>query len=205
MLYEVRTYTFAPGNLAEFERGFAEAIPHRTQYSRLGAFWRSELGALNQAIHVWPYDDLAQRQAVRVATAADPHWPPTHNAVLLNMESEICVPAPFMRDLDRDQELGKIYEMRTYTYRPGSIPKVIDRWAAAIEHREKYSPLAACWYTDIGALNRWTHIWPYESLEARDRIRAEAFKDPNWPPNTREFLVSQESRILTPAPFSPLR
>ena len=205
MLYEVRTYTFAPGDLAEFERGFAEALPYRTQYSRLGAFWRSELGALNQAIHVWPYDDLAQRQAVRAAAASDPHWPPTHTAVLLNMESEICVGAPFMRDLDRDQELGNIYEMRTYTYRPLSIPAVIDRWAAAIVHREKYSPLAACWYTEIGALNRWTHIWPYESLEARDRIRVEAFKDPNWPPATREFLVSQETRILTPAPFSPLR
>ncbi len=110
-----------------------------------------------------------------------------------------------MRDLDRDQELGNIYEMRTYTYRPLSIPAVIDRWAAAIVHREKYSPLAACWYTEIGALNRWTHISPYESLEARDQIRAEAFKDPNWPPATREFLVSQETRILTPAPFSPLR
>ena len=89
MLYEVRTYTFAPGDLAEFERGFAEALPYRTRYSRLGAFWRSELGSLNQAIHVWPYEDLAQRQAVRAAAAADPHWPPTHTAVSLNMESEI--------------------------------------------------------------------------------------------------------------------
>ena len=205
MLYEVRTYTFAPGDLAEFERGFAEALPRRLPYSRLGAFWRSELGALNQAIHVWPYDDLAQRQAVRTAAAANPHWPPAHKAVVLHMESEICVGAPFMRDWDRDQELGNIYEMRTYTLRPRSIPEMIDRWAAAIGHREKYSPLAACWYTDIGTLNRWTHIWPYESLEARDRIRAEARKDPNWPPATREIVVSQESRILTPAPFSPLR
>ena len=205
MLYEVRTYTFAAGHLAEFERGFAESLPYRRQYSRLGAFWRSELGALNQAIHVWPYDDLAQRQAVRAASAADPHWPPKHKAEILNMQSEICVGAPFMRDLDRDRELGNIYELRTYTYRPGTIPEVIDRWTTAIEHRERYSPLAACWYTEVGALNRWTHIWPYESFAARDQIRAAALKDPNWPPATREFLVSQESKILTPSPFSPLR
>ena len=85
---------------------------------------------------------------------------PRTRPVVLHMESEICVGAPFMRDWDRDQELGNIYEMRTYTLRPRSIPEMIDRWAAAIGHREKYSPLAACWYTDIGTLNRWTHIWP---------------------------------------------
>ena len=205
MLYEIRTYTFVVGELAEFERGFAEALPHRTKHSPLGAFWRSEFGALNQAIHVWSYDDLAHRQEARAVAAQDPNWPPKHEATLLNMESEICVPAPFMRDWDGVQELGRVYEMRTYTYRPGTIPAVIDRGADAIAHRERYSPLAACWYTEIGALNRWTHLWPYQSLAERDRIRADAFKDPHWPPATREFLLSQETRILTPAPFSPMR
>jgi hypothetical protein len=205
MLYEVRTYTFAPGQLAEFERGFAEALPHRLQYSPLGAFWRSEFGTLNQAVHVWPYRDLAHRTEARAAAAGDPNWPPRHSATLLDMQSEIVTPAPFMREWDGEQELGAVYEMRTYTYRPGTIPAVIERWSEAIAHREKYSPLAACWYTEIGALNRWTHVWPYASLADRDRVRAEAFQDPHWPPATREFLLSQESRILTPAAFSPLR
>ncbi len=205
MLYEVRTYTFAPGDLPEFERGFAEALPARVKYSPLGAFWRSEFGALNQAIHVWPYDDYAQRQEARAAAAQDPNWPPRHEAKLLRMESEICVGAPFMRDWSGEQELGAVYEMRTYTYQPGTIPTVIERWSEAIVHREKFSPLVAAWYTDVGLLNRWTHIWPYASLAERDEVRAASFEDPHWPPDTREFLLSMESRILTPAPFSPLR
>ena len=40
MIYEMRTYTFAPGNVAEFERGFGEAIPHRSKYSRWAPFGR---------------------------------------------------------------------------------------------------------------------------------------------------------------------
>ena len=28
--------------------------------------------------------------------------------------------------------------------------------------------------------------------------------DPNWPPNSREFLVRQENKLLVPASFSPL-
>ena len=205
MLYEVRTYTLAPGDVAEFERGFGEAIPHRVKYSPLGAFWRSEFGALNQVVHVWPYEDLGQRDKARADAMKDPNWPPKHNATLIDLQAEICVGAPFMTDLGPVRELGNVYEMRTYTYRPGAMGKVLDIWAEAIPHREKYSPLGACWYTEIGALNRFTHIWPYESLAERNRIRAEAVKDPHWPPPTQEFLVSQEARILTPAPFSPLR
>ena len=91
---------------------------------------------LNQVIHVWPYDDLRHRQEARAAAAKDPNWPPKHDATLLNMESEICIGAPFMRDLGEEQELGSIYEMRTYTYRPGSMPTVIERWAERIGRLE---------------------------------------------------------------------
>ena len=56
MIYEVRTYSIKPGGVAEFERRFGEALPHRTKYSPLGAFWHTEIGPLNEVIHVWPYE-----------------------------------------------------------------------------------------------------------------------------------------------------
>src|SRR5438309_10947136 len=62
---------------------------------------------------------------------------------------------------------GNVYEMRTYTYAPGDIPKVLDAWGKAIEAREKFSPLAACWTSELGALNRFTHIWVYKDLNER--------------------------------------
>src|SRR5262244_4543547 len=71
MLYEVRTYTLRPGTLAEFEERFAKRLPLREKHSKLGAFWHTEFGPLNQAIHVYPYDDLQQRTAVRAALARD--------------------------------------------------------------------------------------------------------------------------------------
>src|ERR1700732_1936427 len=71
MLYEVRTYTLRPGTLAEFEERFAKRLPLREKHSKLGAFWHSEFGPLNQVIHVYPYDDLRQRTSVRAAMAQD--------------------------------------------------------------------------------------------------------------------------------------
>ena len=71
MLYEVRTYTLHPGNVAEFEERFAKRLPLREKHSKLGAFWHTEFGPLNQVIHVYPYEDLQQRTAVRAAMAQD--------------------------------------------------------------------------------------------------------------------------------------
>ena len=204
MIYEVRTYMLKPGTVVECEKRFAEALPHRGKISPLGAFWRTELGPLNQIIHVWPYENLKQRTDLRAQAAKDPHWPPKIMDLIETMESEIFIPAPFMQPLGKRQ-LGQVYEMRTYLYQPGTMPEVLTRWAEAIPQRVQLSPLAACWYSEIGELNTFVHIWPYQDFEQRDRIRAEAMKLPQWPPKTREFLVKQTTKILIPASFSPMQ
>ncbi len=203
MIYEVRTYTLKPGGTAQFEANFAEALPHRVKYSPLGAFWHTDIGPLNQVIHVWPYEDLDERTRIREEAAKDPNWPPRSDGLILNMESEIFIPADFMRPMG-DRALGNVYEMRSYTYQPGTMGEVLKRWAAAVPHREEYSPLAAGMYTELGGLNKWVHIWPYKDLEERNQIREEASKNEHWPPPTREFLVKQENKIMMPAAFSPM-
>src|SRR5213594_773517 len=148
MIYEVRTYTLRPGGaVAEFEERFAKRLPLREKHSKLGAFWHTEFGPLNQVIHVYPYDDLNQRTAVRAALAQDTARAqlPGGRDLVVAQETEIMTPAPFMHPLgSRDYGTGNVYEMRTYTFAPGDIPKVLDGWAKAIEAREKFSPLAAC-------------------------------------------------------------
>ena len=96
-----------------------------------------------------------------------------------------------------------IYEFRTYDLKPGSVPETIKRFGEGYEHRKKYSELAAFWYTEIGPLNRIIHVWPYADAGERERIRAEAQAEPNWPPNLGEFLVTMHSEIFIPFPFSP--
>ena len=116
MIYEVRTYTLRPGTVAEFEERYAKRLPLREKHSKLGAFWRTEVGPLNQVIHVYPYDDLAQRTAVREALAKDTARAqiPGGGEFIAAQEAEIMFPAPFMRPLgSRDYGTGNVYEMRT--------------------------------------------------------------------------------------------
>ena len=205
MIYEVRTYTLQPGSVAQFEENFAKALPAREKYSKLGAFWHTDIGPLNQVIHVWPYESVDERNAIRAEASQDPDWPPKNPPEMyVTLSSDIYIPAPFMRPMGGGQELGNIYEMRIYTYKNGSMPEVLKRWGAAIPHREEYSPCAAAMYSDLGSLNKWMHVWPYKDMEDRNRIRAEASTSEHWPPPTREFLLSQENKMLIPAAFSPM-
>ena len=203
MIYEVRTYTLKPGATARFEENFAAALPYREKYSKLAAFWHTEIGPLNQVIHVWGYENLEERTRIRTESAKDANWPPKDEGLIQNMESEIWNPAPFMRPMGGDQALGNIYEMRSYTYQPGAMSKVLQLWGDAIPFREELSPLAAGMYTELGNLNRWCHVWPYKDLEDRDRARKEATKLSNWPSGA-PGRIKQENKILIPAAFSPM-
>jgi hypothetical protein len=209
MIYEVRTYTLRAGAVAEFEERYEKRLPLRLKHSPLGAFWHTEFGPLNQAVHVYPYDDLNHRTRVRAALASDADRAalPGGGDLIVAQESEIMNPAPFMRALgSRDYGTGNVYEMRTYTYAPGDIPKVLEAWAKAVPSREELSPLAACWTSELGGLNKFVHTWVYKDLAERERVRA-ASRAPGraWPPQSGVRPVRQENKLLIPASFSPVR
>jgi hypothetical protein len=203
-IYEIRTYLLKPGSLAEFERLFGAALADRVKISPLGAYWHTTIGPLHQVIHVWPYESLAHRQECRGKALASGKWPAKVQHLMLKRENEIMTPAPFMRELTPGT-YGPIYEWRSYTTWTWKEGLFLDRVGAVIEEREKHSRLIAYWRGEIGSQNHLVHVWAYKSLDERARVRDLATKSGTWPANVREFLVAQESKILEPAPFSPLK
>ena len=71
-----------------------------------------------------------------------------------------------------------IYEVRTYSLKPRALPEVEKLFEEGLAARQKYSPLAAFFHTEIGPLNQIIHIWPYDSAEERTRIRARTVSKP---------------------------
>ena len=176
MIIEMRSYTLEPGTLAEVEKRFGEALPIREKHSKLAAFWHTEVGPLNQIIHVWAYDSFEQRAAVRVTASKDAGWPPPIREFVSAQISEVFLPAPFSPPLE-PRQVGPLFELRQYTLIPGSIPGLIERWSEKIEGRTKNSPLIGGWYSEFGGLNKWVHIWatrtqPKGSACGRQRRRA---------------------------------
>ena len=206
MIIEVRTYQLKPGNVPEFEKRFGEALPAREKLSKLTALWHTEVGPLNEVTHVWTYDNLDQRLEVRTAAIKAGVWPPPTQDLVLSMQSEIFLPAPFSPALT-PREVGPLFEIRSYTMAPGQIPGMIDRWAAKIDERVKLSPLVGAWYSELGGLNKWVHVWAYKDAGERQRIRGEAVARGIWPPggSPAGAMIRQENKLVLPAACSPLR
>ena len=85
-----------------------------------------------------------------------------------------------------------IIEMRTYRLKPGSVAEAEKRFGEdlAAFGRAKVSPLGAFFHTEVGPLNRIIHCWPYESLAAREELRAQAMKTPGWPPPWSPMIIT---------------
>src|SRR3954469_9723067 len=136
MIVEMRTYTLKPGSQATVIERFGNALPARTKLSPLAAFWATAVGPLNQVIHVWTYADSAERDRIRAEASKREGWPPAISDFIVDMETKIMLPAPYSPPLT-PRELGGIYEIRTYIYKPRSMPHVFESWGAAIEARVK--------------------------------------------------------------------
>lgn len=97
-VYELRRYTAWPGKGPEWLALFKEAAPARRRISRLVGAWLSDVGALNQIVHLWCYRDLNERAEARARAMQDPAWKAFLGKVpplVMRMESTILVPASF--------------------------------------------------------------------------------------------------------------
>lgn len=205
MIIEMRTYTLQPGTLAEVEKRFGAALAVREKHSKLAAFWHTEVGPLNQIIHVWAYDSFDHRAAVRAAAQKEEGWPPPIREFVTNQQSEVFIPAPFSPPLE-PRTIGPLFEIRQYTLSAGSIPGLIERWSEKIEGRQTFSPLVAGMYSEFGALNKWVHIWAYKDANERTSVRNAASATGNWPArNPPGVVVKQENSFVMPSAFSPIR
>ena len=205
MIYEFRTYTLKPRSLAEVEKRYAEAYEYRKKYSPLAAFWHTEVGPLNEIIHVWGYKDLAERARIRAEAAKDANWPPKIREFVVDQDVEVVNPFPFLPDITPGT-LGPIFEIRRYSLMAGSLPGVMKRWEGSIGERAKLSPVVLAGGVEFGAANRFIHIWGYKSMDQRLAVREQARKAGIWPPaGGGDELLAQASKIVMPSAFSPLQ
>ncbi len=103
-----------------------------------------------------------------------------------------------------------IYELRTYTLQPGILGQYLKN-SAEIGRKirgDKYGKFEGGWSTEFGTLNQYVHLWSFESLNERERLRGELAKNEEWTtgylPHTRGALLAQQNKILSPVlPLKP--
>ena len=86
MIVDVRTYTLIPRKMAKYLDLFEKhALPVMQRHGlELLGYYLSQIGPLNQVVHLWRYDSLADLEEKRAARDDDPAW-----GRLPSVESEI--------------------------------------------------------------------------------------------------------------------
>ena len=213
MIHELRIYTLRPGIQAKYLDIVAN-IGMRIRgndYGRLVGAWTADIGQLNEYYHLWEYPDPNERARLRAALQKAPGWQDEYLAASRGM-----VVAQRNTILTLDEEIGlrsvestgNIYEFRTYRALPGQIGGWLSTFKRSLPRRETHSKLVALWMAEVGGLNAGSHLWVYDSLAHRTEVREAMAKDAELRElrgNGVESLISQESTILQPAPFSPRR
>ena len=107
MIFDHRTYVCKPGTLpAQME--LYETYGRAAQEKHLGKpilYGITETGRINSYIHVWAYEDAADRARRRAAMQADPDWQDFvrragEAGYLVSQENQILLPPSFF-DLTR--------------------------------------------------------------------------------------------------------
>ena|SRR5262245_24986012 len=96
-VYELRWYRAQTGKAGEWLSHFKAIMPVREKYSKNVGVWQTEMGQLNEVVHLWAYRDLNHRASVRGQVMQDPEWQAflgKSAPLLLEMRSAILIPAP---------------------------------------------------------------------------------------------------------------
>jgi hypothetical protein len=213
MLYELRTYTLQPGKLPEY-LGYHTTIgrPIRgDDYGRLVGNWTTEIGPLNQYVHLWEYDSAAERERLRGELAKNQRWAteyvPKIRSLMVKQESKIMALAPGCA-IQRPSGGPHIYELRSYRTIAGKTGEWLSLFMGAMPIRQKYSPLVGAWSVDVGVVQDVLHIWVDDDLNHRASVRAAAMADPDWQafvPKSSALLAEMSNTILVPTKTSPLQ
>jgi len=100
MIYEMRTYRMKTGTVPAYlklvdQEGIAVQRGHLGQ---LVAYFFSDIGPLNEIVHIWAYTDLNDRASRRAGLAADPQWQTFLTKIqplIKTMKNKILLPASF--------------------------------------------------------------------------------------------------------------
>jgi hypothetical protein len=103
-----------------------------------------------------------------------------------------------------------IVEERIYTLHAGKVPEMVRLYGEeGLALQQRYlGKFIGYFSTETGNLNQVVFMWGYDSLDDRAARRERLAQDPEWQRYLKkvvQLIVTQENRILKPAPFSPIR
>ncbi|XP_026536395.1 protein NipSnap homolog 3B-like [Notechis scutatus] len=101
------------------------------------------------------------------------------------------------------QELGTIYEFRTYDIKPAKTKEFLELVNKYIKIRTVHSQMTGFWTAEFGAMNKAFHIWKYDNFAHRAAVRKAVVNDKEWQEKLAGILPLLDKQHMEIAYMAP--
>ena len=212
MINELRMYTTRPGKMKDVVNAsatVAQKIRGGDTYGKLIGHWWSEIGKMNQYVHMWEYKDPEEMRRLRSELAAKEDWKnkfiPLVGPNILTQEIRLLRP---LTEIKKPVNSSNIYELKIIKLNIGQSAKWAKKFLEIVDLIENSSINIGIWNTELQDPNEIISLWSHPNLENMSKYWYELESNKDWNDfnNYQENSVkSEENIILKSSICSPLQ
>jgi len=213
-VYELQTHNVKPEHLLTYldlYEEFTAMMAKRHNGLKLVGSFLVEVGDQDQVIHIWEFpdgwDSVQHKYELYRKDEGLKELRKQRSQLLRSRQSQLCLKFSFWPP-PTPREPGHIYELRSYTLKPGTILEWGNHWARGIHYRNNDNCAAAGFFSQVGPLYNVNHLWAYKDMKTRREMRESAWQRPGWNETvtyTVQLIRHMDSKIMVPTSFSPMK
>jgi len=213
-VYELQTHNVKPEHLLTYldlYEEFTTLMAKRHTGLKLVGSFLVEVGDQDQVIHIWEFpdgwDSVQHKYDLYRKDEDLKELRKQRSQLLRSRQSQLCLKFSFWPP-PTPREPGHIYELRSYTLKPGTILEWGNHWARGINYRNHNGCAAAGFFSQVGPLYNVNHLWAYTDMKTRREMRESAWQRPGWNDtvtSTVQLIRHMDSKIMVPTSFSPMK
>ena len=212
MIYELRMYTTKPGKMKHVVNAsatVAQKIRNGDTYGKLIGHWWSEIGKMNQYVHMWEYQNVEEMRRLRSELSSRDDWKkefvPLVGPHILSQEIRLL---RSVSDLKTPSNSNNFYELKIINLNIGKVGQWVSEFNDLVNEIENESLNIGIWQTELSNPNEIVSIWSHSSVERMQMFWEKLENNSIW----KKFMDFQESSvkeeqtiILRPSSCSPLQ
>lgn len=207
MIYELTVDTVKSMRAPEYLELIAGTLTETWTdgHGQLVGSWVSDIGQLNEVIHLWCFRDLNERERFYADLSQRRAGIEDKARALEKRRTSTILRA--LMDVTPPPSSGYVYELRHYWLMSGTTPQWAKLFLDAMPARKQYSTVVGLWAAEGDRGNEVYHLWAYKDLKERAEVRAVALRNTAW----QAFVIADtplldemENTILLPTRYSPL-
>jgi len=192
-----------PKDVGQFLALSKEKFHLRTQHSVLLGYWTTELGGLNQVVHLWQYESYSHRADIRARLGGDQEWQQEYfQKILPWLQHQDNLTLESLSEPLQSGEEGGTYELMQFQMKAGQNNWRADLLSLAAGLQTDQSQVLGAFSSVFGPHNTAVLVWRHKHIDTAHQISAQLHTSQAG----QSFLagvMSVDSKLMSPQPFSP--